>query len=404
MPSSRVVRIVIALVLGSIAAVSRGQDTPPVDGPVPHIDFGVFRQVAQGEYYEEHTTAFPSALTTGVTNNDEVRLRVFLPTDRVGPVPVVVLLHFWGATDNMVELEMAERLAVRGVASVVMPLPYHLGRTPPGMKSGELAVQPDPVKLRQTMTQAVLDVRRTVDWIETRNEFKKGAVSVAGTSLGSLVAELAFAVEPRFQCGVFMLGGSDLAGILWSSSRVVQHRETLRHNGYTEAKLRQELVPVEPNTYLKLEDKRPTFVVRARQDTVIPPATSQSLVDHLGNTKVLFLETGHYGGFLVQARLIDTVTRFLDATFNGKEFVVPTKFYSPTVRLGLVADTTQGLQVGVGLDVWRSNVASDAFATVFLAPKGLSVFVGHKVNQGLSLGAVAMPRRAAIGLVWSVVF
>ena len=404
MPRSRVVRIAIAFVLGLFSSFAQCQELPPVDGPVQHVDFGVFRQVAGGEYVEEYTTTFPSPVVSGVAENDQVRLRVFMPTDRIGSVPVVILLHFWGATDNMVEVEMAERLALKGIASVVLPLPYHLSRTPAGMKSGELAIQPDPAKLRATMTQAVLDVRRAVDWIETRPEFRKGAVAVAGTSLGSLVAELSYAVEPRFQAGVFMLGGADLAGILWSSSRVVQQRETLRHMGYTEDKLRKELVPVEPLTYLKKSDVRPTFVVRARQDTVVPPPTSLQLIENLGNPQVLVLETGHYGGFLVQRRLIDTVTRFCEACFNNKPFTAPDKFYSPTVRLALMADTAQGLQVGLGLDVWRSTVNSDAFATVMLAPKGLSIYVGHRINQGLSLGVVAMPRRAAPGLVWSVVF
>ncbi|MBX3111284.1 MAG: alpha/beta hydrolase family protein [Fimbriimonadaceae bacterium] len=404
MPNSKLVRVVIALVLSVVSGLAYGQEPPPVDGPVPPVEFGVLRQVSTGEFTEEFTTSFPSVVASGVPENDTVKLRVIMPTERTGPVPVVILLHFWGATDNMVEVEMAERLAVRGMASVLMPLPYHLSRTPRGMKSGELAVQPDPAKLRQTMAQAVLDVRRTVDWIATRNEFKPGAVAVAGTSLGSLVAELAYAVEPRFRAGAFMLGGADLAGVLWSSSRVVQQREALRRLGYTEDKLRQELVPVEPLTFLKKDDTRPTFVVRARQDTVIPPDTSQALIDHLGNVQVLVLETGHYGGFLVQRRLIDTVARFCEASFSNKSFTAPTKFYSPTVRLAMMADTARGLQVGVGLDVWRSNVNSDAFATVMLAPKGLSIYLGRRVNQGLSLGVVAMPRRAAPALVWSVVF
>lgn len=392
------------MVSASIASVASCQEAPPVDGPVPHVDFGAFRQVTSGEYYDEYTTTFPSVVSTGVPNNDTVRLRVCMPTERLGAVPVVILLHFWGATDNMLEFEMAERLAVKGIASVIMPLPYHLSRTPPGAKSGELAIQPDPAKLRRTMAQAVLDVRRTVDWIETRGEFKKGEVAVAGTSLGSLVAELAFAVDPRFVSGAFMLGGADIAGILWSSSRVVQQREALRRQGYSEDKLRKELVPVEPLAYLKKTDMRPTFIVRARMDTVIPPATSQALLDALGNPQVLMLETGHYGGFLVQRRLVDVVARFCDATFHGRPFSPPAKFYSPTVRIGFLADTAQGFQVGIGLDVWRSNTDSDGFATVFLAPKGFALYVGKKVSQGLSLGVLAMPRRAAPGLVWSVVF
>ncbi|MFX9638786.1 hypothetical protein ABTO85_20010, partial [Acinetobacter baumannii] len=80
----------------------------------------------------------------------------------VGPVPVVVLLHYWGAPDTKVEDEIAQLLARRGIAAVAMPLPYHLGRSPMGRRSGELAIVPDPRSLNQTMTQAVLDVQRTI--------------------------------------------------------------------------------------------------------------------------------------------------------------------------------------------------------------------------------------------------
>src|SRR5690606_15471518 len=121
--------------------------------PPPPIEFDNWSQVARTEEYAEFRVSFPSAVTTKFAANNTVPLQVFLPTQTIGKPPVVILLHFWGATDNVVEREFAQELAIRGVSSIIMPLPYHLDRTPPGYRSGELAIVPNPGELRETMVQ-----------------------------------------------------------------------------------------------------------------------------------------------------------------------------------------------------------------------------------------------------------
>ncbi|HXH61318.1 MAG TPA: CocE/NonD family hydrolase, partial [Fimbriimonadaceae bacterium] len=242
-----------------------------VTQPPPKITFQPWRETDRTEFYRTYEVAFPSAVTTGYPENDRVPLKVFLPTETFGRVPVVILLHYWGATDDRIEQDMAVHLAKQGVASVLMPLPFHLDRTPKGHASGEMAVVPDIGKLRANTLQAVLDVRRTVDWIVSRPEFDASRIGLAGTSLGAMVSALAYAVEPRFSVTCFLLGGVDVAHILWHSSRVVSQREDLRKQGYTEDRVRSELKSVEPLTYLKPDDRRPSLVISAKFDTVIPP-------------------------------------------------------------------------------------------------------------------------------------
>ena len=368
------------------------------------MEFEQWRLLGEDEFTREYEAAFPTAAPSGVGANDTVRLRVVTPAGLSGPVPAVVILHYWGATDINLEIAMGRTLAKAGVAGVVMTLPYHLQRTPPGSRSGEMALQADPTKLRATMTQSVLDVRRTVDWIASRPEFDSSRLGLAGTSLGAIVAGLAFTLEPRFTCGAFVLGGADVAHILWNSSRVVEQRETLRRQGYTEDRLRQELKSIEPLTYAKNPEPRPTLVVGARADTVVPPRATQSLIDGFGTSQTVWLDSGHYGGALVRSRLIGLMSRFLEAKLGGGAFEAPRTLSVPTLRVGLAATPERGLQVAVGTDLWRLNARRDAFLSPLLTPQGFQAFAGVRVSNGLAVGAMVLPKKVTWGAFWSVVF
>lgn len=350
----------------------------------------------------EYTISFSSAVTTEHPANDVVPLTVFVPRGE-GPFPVVLILHYWGALDQRVERAMAHELAKRRVASVLMPLPYHLARTPEGFRSGELAIRPDPKKLIATMTQSVLDARRAIDFIVSRPEFAGNDVGLAGTSLGAIIASLLYAVEPRISKAAFVLGGADLAYTLWNSSRVVAERDELRRQGYTEAKLRAELAPIEPLTYLPSRQNGSTFVVGARYDTVIPGASTERLMSALPNPKVLWLDTGHYGGFFVQRRLLGETAEFFAKEFAGEEYFPPARIQAPTIRMGAQFNADTGLDIGAGLDVWKADPKGNVFSTIFITPRGTNLYIGRKVDRAISIGIAIAPSRTSFGVMWSTV-
>lgn len=345
---------------------------------------------------------FPSAYITNAPENDQVHLSVFVP-NRGGPVPVVVLLHYWGASDLRAERAQALRLARVGIGTVILELPYHLSRAPKGTRSGELAVVPDVDRLKSTMVQSVWDVRRAVDWIETRKEFEGQSIGLAGTSLGGIVGALAFSVEPRFTSFCSMLGGADLAEILWSSSRLVRERDRLRRQGYNRERLREALAVIEPKNYRRPEDVRPTFVIAAKYDTIVPRPAHEALIRALDKPEVLWLQTGHYGGFFVQGSLMGVATDFFAKTLRGEAFTAPKRLYAPTLRITASANAGSGLQVGLGLDFWRNNDNASLFGTAMLTPKGLEAFVGTEISTGLNLGLSVQRRRTVPALLWSFV-
>ena len=326
-----------------------------------------------------------------------------MPAAVQGPVPSVVLLHYLGASDLKIERSIAGHLAQNGIASVIMALPYHLGRTPPGRASGELAIQADPKKLIATMTQSVWDVRRTLDWIQTRPELDVNRIGIGGTSLGAMVATLSYALDPRIQLASFMLAGADLAHILWNSSRVVTQRDTLRSLGYTESRLSEALKEIEPLEYLGKRSPGKTFVVGARYDTVIPPVDTHKLIVGLGSPKVLWLDTGHYGGAFVQGKLLRSVASFFIEEFAGRSYIPPRRIYAPTIRVGIDANTVTGLQVGVGLDLLRFDSTGSAFGSLIFTPRGAQVFLGKRIDRGFALGLTVTSRGLSPGAFWSAV-
>jgi hypothetical protein len=249
-------RTVIVGLIALLAQSTLAQDADLSQPPQP-IQFDQPTVRDDGDW----DIAFPSPIVTEDESNNTVYARVRLPKNRQGPVPVVIVLHYLGAVDLKVESSLAEELSRKGVASVMLTLPYHLARRPPGQSSAEYVLRPDIPFLIRTVRQTVLDIRRAIDWIEVRPEFRTDRIAISGTSLGAVIASLAYSVDSRITTASFSLGGVDLAHILWRSTRTVLLRDALRRRGYTEARLREELESIEPSNRLRKEDGRPVLVI-----------------------------------------------------------------------------------------------------------------------------------------------
>lgn len=388
----------IAIVSAFLAVGICKAEVPLVAQAPPPVSFNPVKITGD----TETSFSFESAWSTPYSENQNVPLHLFVPkSDR--PIPVVIVLHYWGAVDLKAEADLAKRLNARGIGAVVMELPFHLSRAPRGTRSGELAIQPDPEKLKATMVQAVWDVRRTIDWIQTRPEFDGQKIGLSGTSLGAIVGSMVFAIEPRVGAYCSVLGGADLASTLWSSSRLVREREVLRRDGWTRDKLAEAIKDIEPAHFFKPDEARPAYLIAARYDTIVPVASYRALQSALPSIQTLWLETGHYGGFIVQNSVFGSVTHFFNDSFTGKSFTAPRRLYAPTFRIGAPANLESGLQVALGLDVWKSDEQGTAFGTIFITPKGPQGFIGAKVGSGLAFGVSILPKRTTLGVLWSFV-
>jgi len=130
-------------------------------------------------------------------------------------VPCLLGLHGMFSDSEYQFWSIADFCAKRGIAVMTPSLPYHHKRTEgaPLIPGQQLIIGP-PDSVRANLRRAVVDTRRAVDWLAARPDIDQRAISIAGVSLGGIVASLAFKVEPRFANGVFVVGGSGVGGIL----------------------------------------------------------------------------------------------------------------------------------------------------------------------------------------------
>lgn len=382
--------------------MSADAQLPPLDQAPPPQPFTQWQKVGEEANLTEFREVYPTPLLSDKRENNLVPLDIFVPKTP-GPHPVVLILHYWGAVDLKIERELAYSLAAHGVAGAIMTLPYHLERAPAGYRSGALAVTAEPAHIRFTLTESVLDARRAIDFLTSRPEFDAGKIGIAGTSLGSIVASAVYAVDPRPSHAAFILGGVDLANIIWNSSRVVPEREAFRKDGYTESKLRTELKSIEPLEYLSRRRTGTAFVVGGKFDTVIPRKATDELIQALPNAQTLWLDTGHYGGVFVESRLMREVATYFDRSFSGQTYQPPKAIYFPTVRLGAQFAVGEGFDISAGADFIRRSDAKSPIGTFLITPRGPRIFLGQGIDKSVSLGLLLTTKHVRPAVLWSVV-
>ncbi|MEN3000466.1 MAG: alpha/beta hydrolase family protein [Armatimonadota bacterium] len=373
-----------------------------LDEPLNPVFPSRFTAAMQHEGYVEYRVEFPSAFVSSYAVNNTVYARWLVPK-APSRLPAVVLLHSLGILQPTLELALARELVRHHIAVLLLTLPYHMERTPPGYGSGDLVLEGDVSVLRQTLIQAVWDVRRAIDWLARQPEVDGTRIGLVGISLGAILGATVLGVEPRLHSAVLILGGVDVAHIVWHSLLAIRTRIRLREQGYTLPRLREAIADVEPMYRLTPELGAKTFVIGARFDLVVPTEDTEKLIRALGNPRVFWLNTGHFGGALVQRPLFRMVRRYLVARFAGEVPPIESSPFVPTVRIGAIYSAERDFRLAVGVDFWRSDKHGTLFLTGVLTPRGGSLFAGVRLRLGFSAGIEITARRNTGAIFWHFV-
>ena len=250
-------------------------DTPPTSD----YDF----DEARGEL------RFPSALTTPHAENNTVLARWF-PAESGA---AVVVLPQWNS-DARGHIGLSRLLARFGISALRLSLPYHDARMPPELTRADYIVSANIARTVQVCRQAVMDARRAVAWLALQGYERIG---ILGTSLGSCLAMLTSAHEPRIRAQALNHVSPWFADVVWRGLSTRHVRESL--DGHvTLDELRELWRPINPWSYLdRVHDTR-TLLVYARYDLTFPVDLSRVLVDEFARRKlpheVAVLPCGHY--------------------------------------------------------------------------------------------------------------
>jgi uncharacterized protein len=120
-----------------------------------------------------------------------------------GPFPAVLLLHGYSSRKEEVSDGVGAALQRHGIASLAIDLPLHGTRADPV----EAQARRNPLALVRLWRQALRECRMAVAHLSSRPEIDAGCLAVAGYSLGSFLAVMVAAAEPRLRAVVLAAGG-----------------------------------------------------------------------------------------------------------------------------------------------------------------------------------------------------
>ena len=267
---------------------------------------------------EAGTLRYPSALVTPHPENNTVVGRWFPAagesqvTRRAGRGRAVVVLPQWNS-DGEGHIGLARMLARFGISALRLSLPYHDVRMPPELTRADYIVSSNIVRTVQVCRQAVMDARRAVAWLDAIG-FER--IGILGTSLGSCLAMLTSAHEPRIRAQALNHVSPWFADVVWRGLSTRHVREGL--DGHIDLdRLRRVWRPISPFCHLDRVRDTETLLVYAAYDLTFPVDLSRVLIDEFRRREipheVCRLPCGHYSSGMAPFKFVDgyVLTRFL---------------------------------------------------------------------------------------------
>jgi hypothetical protein len=262
----------------------------------------------------DNVLRFPSAIVTPEAVNNTVEARVFHPAPgrRSGPRRGVVVMAQWNA-DREGHVGLCRLFARFGLTAVRLSLPYHDSRKPADLERADLIVSPNIGRTLQINRQAVMDVRRVVDWLEAQGVERIG---IMGTSLGSCLSMLAMAHDPRIRTGAFNHVSPYFADVVWRGLSTRHVREGLEGR-ITLDHLRDCWLPISPWPFIERIHDRAIRLIYARYDLSFPVDLSRRFVAEFRRRKLphttTVLPCGHYTTGKAPFKYLDgyALTKFL---------------------------------------------------------------------------------------------
>ena len=237
--------------------------------------------------------SFPSAFETPDRDNNTVYARYQPAAPKQCRRRAVVVLPHWNAGPEE-HMGLSRLIARFGVSTLRLSLPYHDRRMPADLHRADYIVSANVGRTLQVCRQAVLDARRAVHWLAAQGYERIG---ILGTSLGSCLAMLTAAHEPRVTTAALNHISPYFADVVWEGLSTAHVRAGLDGHIALE-QLRRLWLPISPEPYIERMRHKRALLVYARYDLSFPIRLSRQLVEEFQRRdiphRVFVLPCGHY--------------------------------------------------------------------------------------------------------------
>ncbi len=244
--------------------------------------------------------------------DDDVRAIYYRP-DGDGPFPGVVTIHGLLKSQPSFADFIAQRLAVRGVATLMVEMAGYGERVAVDRAGRQWSWLLEPDTAQRFLQQAVRDIRRGATWLAQREEVDADRLGITGVSMGGIFSSLAMSLDPRFKRGVFFLAGGRIEQPLFDARELTWVKARYRAIGLDREAVRERLRGYEPVEHAHRLRGRPVLFINAAFDTLITPDMTKALHEAAGGPPIVWIPGGHYTALAwlpwVAARTADHFTQ-----------------------------------------------------------------------------------------------
>ena len=240
------------------------------------------------------TLSFPSQLTTPYPENNTAFAEYF-PSPKARGRAVLVLPQ-WNS-DAESHLGLCRLLQWSGISALRMSMAYHHRRKPAETKRADYHVSANLGRTIHATRQSVVDARACLDWLEGQSYSELGLL---GTSLGSCIALLTVAHDPRIKAAVFNHVSMNVSDVVWTGMSCRHIRASLEGH-VTQESMREFWRAISPSAYLHRlagRTRLDSLLIWAGHDTTFRPEFTRQALDgfasHRIRHRIFYLPCGHY--------------------------------------------------------------------------------------------------------------
>lgn len=238
---------------------------------------------------------FTSAVRSRYAENDQVHALWFPAEASAQKRRALVVLPQWNSGPDG-HVGLAKLLNRFGISALRMTMAYHAERMPPELQRADYHVSSNIGRTIHAARQSAIDVRACLDWLIEQGYERVG---ILGTSLGSCVAFIAAAHDPRVKIGIFNHVSMYFSDVVWTGLST-QHVRKGFGETVSQDDLRRYWSPISPASYLHRMTNREmrSLLIWAKHDSSFLPVYSKQVLKVFREMKlpheVFTLPCGHY--------------------------------------------------------------------------------------------------------------
>jgi len=205
-------------------------------------------------------------------------------------LPCVILMHGLGGDKSMLKM-LWPMLTNAGYALFAIDAQYHGERKP---KDALPFFGVYPYYSRDALIQTVIDLRRAVDYLETRAEIDPKRIGYIGASMGGILGAMFAGVDERVQAPVLLVAGGNWK-IMMDKSILSIFRENRENRPAKEIERALKAMEiVDPIHWVGRISPRPVLMINGDADDVVPVEANKALHEAAREPKkVIWYKGGH---------------------------------------------------------------------------------------------------------------